>query len=276
MRNLTTSNDRPCRPTRVCRKITGCPSARTIACADDRKDRHEQDHRHATEDDVDESLRDQAEGAIRAVDERQHLAPVEVLDAAAGQAHRDIVEGDPHDLADLLAQPGDGLDPVQLIGRQADRDLVDDPALEHGLDVVHRPEHGPFAGDQRGATRREVTDDPDPELAVALDAVREAASVLAGADHEHVAQVVAAIAQGMEQGPNRAARRDGQHDLGEEQGQQEQAADIGQLEREQGRERDQPEQDRGAPDVLDLDAGRPPGAQPVQAQDQRSATQVAA
>ena len=161
----------------------------------------EQDQRDAAEDDIDEPLRDQAEGAIGAVDERQHLAPVEVLDAAAGQAHRDVVERDADDLADLLAQAGDRLDPVQVVGGQADGDLVDDPVVEDGLDVVHRPEHRPLAGDQRrrrGVERWPMTRIPSSRWRSTRSAKRRAS--LPVPDHEHVAQVVAAVAQGVQQG----------------------------------------------------------------------------
>ena len=71
------------------------------------------------------------------------------------------------------------------------------------------------------------------------DPVGEPARLASGADHEHVAQVIAAVAQPPQQPADRGPRGDREHDLGHEQGQQKKSADVRQLDHEQAREDDE-------------------------------------
>ena len=139
----------------------------------------EQDERDGRQRDVEEALDDEADDAVRAVDERQDLAPVEVLDAAAGQADRQVVERDADDLALLLAQPGDRLDPVQVIapaGRPRPRRRC--CSWRTSSMSSSAPSTGRWSIIERGhGLDRQEADDPQPELAMALDPLGEPAGL---------------------------------------------------------------------------------------------------
>ena len=50
------------------------------------------------------------------------------------------VHRDPHDLALLLAQADDVVDPRRFVEGEADRHFVDDVGVEDVLDLIERPE----------------------------------------------------------------------------------------------------------------------------------------
>ena len=269
VRNLTTSNGRPWRPTRVWRKSTGRPSTTTIATPMIAKTGTSRISADATEDDIEEPL---ATRPRRGPGRRRATGPCPRRSPRRGRraGSTELVERDADDLALLLAQAGDRLDAVRghrPAGRSRPRRRPGRGGRPRCRPSTRAP--GRIAGDRRrAASIDEVADDPHARArGGARRGPRSARASLPGPDHQHVAEVVAAIAQRVQQGQRiAAAGRERQHDLGQEQRQQEEPADVGQLEHEEGGERDEPEQDRRPPDVLDLDPGRPPGPQPVQAQ----------
>ena len=98
----------------------------------------------------------------------------------------------------------------------------------------------------------QVTDRSEAELDVAGDRVGECAGGRVGADDQHVARVVAARPQPHEDGPDPRPRQEGQRGLAREQQEQEEAADVGELDQEERREHDDGEEQDRDEDVGDL------------------------
>ena len=128
------------------------------------------------------------------------------------------------------------------------------------------PDDGPVVDHRQPGLDGQEADDPQPQLAVALDLVGEAARLRAGAHDEQVARVVAAVAQDLEEPADAGPGDDGQGDLGDEQGQQEEPADVRELEYEQGREGDEADEHAGPAHVQDLGAHPPARPDPIHAQ----------
>ena len=141
-------------------------------------------------------LGDHAERPVRAVDERQDGDPLELLEAAAGQHQAGLDHRDAHDPALVLAQAGDRFDHRPVRGRQADRDLVHDGAMEDHLDLVDVAKDRPSdvldvaARPVRGSGQ--VADRLQAELDVAGHQVGEGLGRRVRAHDEHVPRVAAA------------------------------------------------------------------------------------
>ena len=222
--------------------------------------RAQPDQGHGGQRQVHGPLDRQAEDPVRSVEERHGGDAVELLHPRPGERQLDDVHGDADDLALVLAEAGDRLHQVPRLDRQADGDFVDDPFVEDVLDLIDGAEYRSRRDEGRLTLPTQVADDPKAELGVSLHAVGERLRLAAGPQHEQVAGVAAAPADEGEGPPQRRPRAERGQRLGREEEQQEEAADVRELdpeERAEGRHRDE---QRRPPDRHRLAAQRPPVA----------------
>ena len=228
---------------------------------DGAEDGEAQHRRH----DVDEPFGRQRHAAIRTRDEGEDRRPVELLDPADRDRAAEDVHRNPDDLPFFLADATDRVDQAPLLEGQADRDLVDDPAVEDALELVEHAEALPWTPDRLEGLVGEETGDPETELGMALEGRRELLGPLIRAQNEHVPKVAPLPPEAFHHQSDDDACRDRHGRLDREEDEEEQAADIGQLEQEEDAER-RDAHDRGrADDICRLPADRPARPGPVEA-----------
>ena len=268
MRNLTTRNGRPCRPTRSWRKKTGATVAEADGQGHEQQDRAQDHQPDQREQDVDRALGDHPERPVRAVDERQDGHPLDLLDAAAGQHQAGPGHRDPDDPPLVLAQARDRLDHRPVRGREADRHLVDDAPVEHALDLVEvakdRPADPPVVTARAIRRAGQVADRLEAELDVARHQVGERLGGRVRAHDEDVPDVAAGGAHAQEDDADDVPAADRQERLCGEEQDQEEPADVRQLEQEERGEHDDREQQHREQDVERLAPPGPADAQAVQ------------
>ena len=245
---------------------------RSVAQPDERRDEQEErrqhDERGGGDDDVEEALDGDPQDPVRPVDQRQDRDAVEVLDAAARDDQGRLIDRDPDDAALVLAQPGDRLDQRPVLETETDGHLIDDGAVHDGLDLLDGAEDRSREARARAGRfvmgTREVADRPKPELDVARDGVGERLGRRIGADDQHVARVVPECPKTDEHVPDDGPRQERQGCLAREQQEEEESADVRQLDQVERREDDDREEDDGDEDVDDLAAQRETGAQAIE------------
>ncbi len=228
---MSTLIGRPCRPDSL---LTEQDRALRVELDRERQEGHQgrqNDHQDGGADDVDQSLDGQAHGAIRAIRQRVHAHAVDALELAHREYALHRGDGDPHDLAFLLADVDRLLD--QLLHRegQAYRHLVHDLAVQDRLEVVDHAQQGPVENDV--VLRRigsEVADHDQTQVGMALHQIGEGHRAGAGAQHQHVPDVAPVVARKDQDLPHDDPDADGGGGQGREDHDQQQPAYVRQLE----------------------------------------------
>ena len=166
-------------------------------------------------------------------DEREDGDAVEVLHLARGKGVVEHVHRDADDLALLLADPRDRVHQVPLAEREADRHLVHDALVEDRREVLQAAQERGTGREVEGGVVVDVAQHVQAELPVLGQPAGKRLAAGAGADDHHEPSVVAALAQPAEAETESGTRAQGQHELGGEEDEQEEAADVRDLEEEE-------------------------------------------
>ena len=231
---------------------------------DGRSERAQEKEPQGGADHVHEPLHGQGQGPVGPGDQREDGDAVQVLDLAGGEGMVQHVHRHADDLSLLLADPGDRVDQVPLREREADGDLVDHALVEDGRKVFQPAKQLPVRREREVLVVDEARD-PQPQLRVLSELRGERLAPRARADEHDEPGVVAATAQPAKPDSERRPRRQGEDELGGEQQQQEQPADVRDLEEEEHADREQRHQQRGAGKVARLRPDAPAGAWTVEA-----------
>ena len=197
--------------------------------------------------------------------ERVDRRAVQVLHPALREGVVEQVHGHADDLAGLLRDVGDAIGVLPLAEGQADGHLVHDAFPEHLLRVLQPPQPGPSGPFGEPGFVIHEADDPKAQLAMRFHRRREGLAARSGARDEDEAAVHAPCPEVPEGQPQDGPRDEGDQELRREEDEQEEAADLRQLEPEEdgegrhGHEHGRPHQ------VPGLRPDRPARPRPVEA-----------
>ena len=203
MRNFRIVKGRPCRPTRVWRKMTPGPwvARRTIASPSRIGDRTT--IAVVATDDVEDALERLAGELVGSARERDHGRSFEVLHEAPRRRELRCHQGDADELAFGVRHADVRLHEPPFGRADADGDLVDAELAQHARELMDRAAVRSAHRDI-GASITEEADDADAERLVAPDEPREVERLVPRADDE---QLVPGEAAPPHRGEGRTERR---------------------------------------------------------------------
>src|SRR5205085_8344217 len=132
-----------------------------------------------------------------------------------------------NDLALLLAEFRNRVDPMPLRKGKADRDFIDDALVKDLLEIIDASEEliGPQAVRVAVVVIKEPQD-MESECSMRFELLGKGASTIAGSNDHDVTCVVAPLAQALERAPKSAPRGDRCQRLGRKQRDEKKAADV--------------------------------------------------